>query len=257
MLLVSILHVQHYYYILLKPKIQQLNEWVKKSLQCYVNLQMFLKISEGTNVLKKQILTPVHTPYNVSPSWFRLLHSENNTKNPVEKSDGLYVIRWACPWMFLISNLIVLTPSKFHTSILVVTATTVSQPRGHRQFATTRVNIKNKFFHSLERTTLEEVLACICLAASAQRVWLGRNAGHTYSVVLGQYFASIDASPANSTKALSSLNVHLCNRTGDLMADTTRGDFFMPEETTTSEHGERWWSSELWWIVVKLDLIWW
>ena len=31
-------------------------------------------------------------------------------------------------------------------SILVVTATNVSQPRGHRQFATTRVNIKNKVF---------------------------------------------------------------------------------------------------------------
>ena len=77
---------------------------------------MFLKISKGTNLLKKQILTPVHTPYNVSSSWFKLLQSEKKTKNPVEKgNDGLYVTRWACPWMFLISNLIVLTPSKFHT----------------------------------------------------------------------------------------------------------------------------------------------
>ena len=44
--------------------------------------------------------------------------------------------------------------------------------------------------------------------------------------------ASMDASPTNSTNALSSKNVHLCNRTGDLMADTTRGDFFMPQLIT-------------------------
>ena len=38
----------------------------KPSMLC--ESSMFLKIFKGTNLLKKQILTSVHTPYNVSPS---------------------------------------------------------------------------------------------------------------------------------------------------------------------------------------------
>lgn len=93
------------------------NSWTsgsKKAFNVMWIFKCFWKFLKGQTYWKK-ILTPVHTPYHVSPSWFKLLQSEDNTKNPVEKgNDGLYIICWPCPRMFLISNLIVLTPLKFH-----------------------------------------------------------------------------------------------------------------------------------------------
>ena len=67
---------------------------------------------------------------------------------------------------------------------------------------------------------LAHVLTLICNAASVQKQCVSLKEGHT--VFLGNlYCGSVFPIPTNSTRALSSSNVHLCLFTGDFLNGLT------------------------------------